>query len=384
MKPAANSKKLALLPAIIVGGFTFWWYFNPYPWLGAVMAVLSGVFVYFILNTRRLERYRRFFFIGIFVVVGASFLVIIRVWDPGFILDWASHHISWMEYYIVGEAPGAQSFPCNRVVSQVFLGDSTYLAGLGTWQVAFPSTMGTFLWVMLPFLATGIIFGRSFCGWICPFGGLPDAMTSGNKASYKMDFLTKDSLSAKGKPYAVLKEWVKDTKFGVLLAVILLSVFLAFPAVCALCPALWLAYLPVFWMVLGLIVIFAVALPILNKHRWWCHICPIGAICSLLDKVSFFRIRIDQQKCIQCMKCVQTCPMYAMAPNNVEGKGKPNMDCIRCGRCMEKCPTEAIDIYWFGTWRKARSIFISLAVIAVLAWYVWFIVIMVDKLGDLF
>lgn len=51
---------------------------------------------------------------------------------------------------------------------------------------------------------------------------------------------------------------------------------------------------------------------------------------------------------------------------------------------METCPTEAIDIYWFGTKRKARSIFISLAIIAVLAWYIWFIVIIVDKLIILF
>jgi polyferredoxin len=118
----------------------------------------------------------------------------------------------------------------------------------------------------------------------------------------------------------------------------------------------------------------------MTKRRWWCHICPIGAVFSLLNKVSFFRVRIDKKKCTKCLDCVQECRMYALTPDAVEGKGVPDADCIRCGRCIEACPEEAIDMYWFGTSRKARSLFISLAIIAVLAWYIWFVVIVVDKL----
>ena len=380
MKAAISSRKIAALIALSVGALALWWYFRPFPWLGAVMALLSGVFTYFILNTRRVERYRRFFFIGVFLVVLVSFLVIIEIWNPGFILGWAPSHLSWMEYYIAGEPPGALSFPCNRVVSQIFLGRAYYLTGMGAWQTPFPATMGAFLLAMMPFLITGIVFGRGFCGWVCPFGGLPEAMSSGKKERWKLGFLTREVATGKGSRYTVLKEWVRDTKYGVLLAVILLSVFLSFPAVCALCPALWLSFMPVFWIVMALTVIFAIVLPFMNKHRWWCHICPNGAICTLLDKISFFRVRIDQQKCIKCMQCVQQCPMYAMTPSHVEGKGNPNTDCIRCGRCMETCPTEAIDIYWLKTRQKARSLFISLAIIAVLAWYIWFIAIMGDRI----
>ncbi len=371
--------------ALLVGGFAFWWYFSPFPWLGALMALVGGLFTYLILTTRRIERFRRLFFIGLFVVVFTSFFIIIEVWNPDIILSWAPEHLSWMEYYIEGEAPGALSFPCNRSVPQVFFGQATYLTNLFSWQTPFPTTLGAFLMAMSPFLITGIVFGRGFCGWVCPFGGLPEVMATGEKERWQLNFLNKNIKTADGFQYTTPKEWVKDTKYGILLAIILLSVFLSFPVVCALCPALWLSFIPVFWVVTGLVVVFVIVLPFINKRRWWCYnICPIGAICSLLDKISLFRIKIDKQKCIRCMSCVKKCRMYAMAPDYVDGKGTPNTNCIRCGRCMDVCPTEAIDINLVTTPLKAKRLFISLAVIAVMAWYIWFVTILWDKFINLF
>jgi polyferredoxin len=384
MKPAASSKKLAIVMALVVGGFALWWYFKPFLWLGIILAVLSGIFTYFLLTTKRMERFRLFFFIGLFVVILVTFSVIIEIWNPDFILNWAPQHLSWMKYYSSGEAPGTLSFPCNRMVSQVFFGQAAYLPGFWVWQTQFPTTLGAFLLVMLPFLVTGIIFGRGFCGWICPFGGLPEAMATGKRERWQLNFLKEKATTSGGFHYPKLKAWVKDARFGILLALILLSVFLAFPVVCIVCPALWLSFMPVFWIVAVLTVVFAIVLPFMTKRRWWCHICPIGATISILDNISFFRVRIDKEKCIKCMKCTQECHMFAMEPAAVEGKGAPDFDCIRCGRCIEVCPTEAIDIYWFKTPLKARSLFISLSIIAVMAWYIWFFVLIADKIINLF
>ncbi len=81
------------------------------------------------------------------------------------------------------------------------------------------------------------------------------------------------------------------------------------------------------------------------------------------------------------MDCVQECRMFALTPNLVASSGVPDADCIRCGRCVETCPEEAIDMHWFGTFRKARGIFIPLILIAILAWYIWFIVILAEKIA---
>ena len=76
--------------------------------------------------------------------------------------------------------------------------------------------------------------------------------------------------------------------------------------------------------------------------------------------------------------------MYSLTQNNIEGSGYTGADCIRCGRCIEACPEGAIDTYFFRTSLKARPIFITMTIGAVLAWYAWFIVIAADKMSKLF
>ena len=69
--------------------------------------------------------------------------------------------------------------------------------------------------------------------------------------------------------------------------------------------------------------------------------------------------------------------MFAMTPQGVQ-KGEPaSGNCIRCGRCIEACPEEAIDIAWLGKYRNVRAAFLTTMIGAVLAWYLWFVVLLV-------
>ena len=375
MKPAVRSKKLATLMALFVGGFAFWWYFDPYLWLGAVMGLIAGLFTYFILNSRRMERYRRFFFISLFLVTLTSLIIVISDMGLATFMDWAQVHEK--EYYLPGQTVGTLTYPCTRDVPQLLMGKAAFIDGIG-WKTTFPSSMGDFLLLMVPFFVTGLFFSRGFCGWICPFGGLTEAFTTGKKERWSLNMFKKRVLTNKGVRYEGLKEWVKDTKYGLLAALVILSFVIAFPLVCIFCPVLWIESLVIFSVILALIFIFAIVLPFMTKRRWFCvFICPIGAIFALLNKISFFRIKMDKKKCIKCNDCVQECRMYALTPKMVENFKSPNEDCIRCGRCIEVCPEDAMDIYWAGTTKKARSWFMSLAIIATFAWYAWFILIIV-------
>ncbi len=183
----------------------------------------------------------------------------------------------------------------------VFLGEQPISFRTGSWIVSFPSSLNAFWMAMIPYAATILIFGRGFCGWICPFGGLPEAMVTGKKTRWQLGFLMRTVNMGCGRSYIGLKDWVKDVKYGVLLACMLLAIFLVFPVVCVLCPAFWLTSTPVFWAVMALIVLFALILPFMSKKRWWCQICPLGAFLALFEKISLFRVRIDQNKCDRCM-----------------------------------------------------------------------------------
>ena len=85
-------------------------------------------------------------------------------------------------------------------------------------------------------------------------------------------------------------------------------------------------------------VLLAVVLTSVFVYRPFCKwLCPLGAFYALLNKVSLFQMRVDTGKCVSCGACARACKMdvdITKSPNHTE--------CIRCGMCMKACPTDAI------------------------------------------
>jgi len=378
-----SSRRKAVILGALVGGFVFLWYFLPFPWLGVFMGLLTGLFTFYILSTGRMERLRRPFFIALPVLLSVtlianilfvgftSFMKWLPMWDPG--------------YYFPGSiGSGVIPYPIPLIIPAIFWRGAEFLAEFGVWQSVVPTTLGAFFVFMIPYVLIFIAFDRAFCGWLCPLGGLPEVMATGKKERWQLNFLKKKTVTTSGSSYYTgLKGWVNTVRYGFLLVVILLSFFLGFAIVNIFFPVLWLKSIPAFWTVIGILVVFAVVLPFMTKRRWWCFICPAGALLSLLQKISLFRIKIDQKKCTKCMDCVQECPMYAMTPQSVEEGKCLSGYCIRCGRCIEACSEEAIDIYWRGRQKKVRAPFIALVIATAFALYIWFIVLLVSYFSSI-
>jgi polyferredoxin len=76
-------------------------------------------------------------------------------------------------------------------------------------------------------------------------------------------------------------------------------------------------------------VLLLVALLSVKIFRPFCRfLCPLGALYSLLNRVSIVHIRTDAG-CTGCGRCVSNCPMHADTPDSPE--------CIRCGKCIRAC-----------------------------------------------
>jgi len=73
-------------------------------------------------------------------------------------------------------------------------------------------------------------------------------------------------------------------------------------------------------------------------RRPFCHfICPLGAIYSFFNKISFFRITFLTSQCSQCKLCTKICPMGLTPYEEVN-----SFNCIKCLDCKKYCPKQAI------------------------------------------
>ncbi|KPV63380.1 MAG: quinol dehydrogenase membrane component [Candidatus Bathyarchaeota archaeon BA1] len=291
--------------------------------------------------------------------------------------------------------------PCPAAISMIFFGwiihgQEVFVPGT---KVIYPTTYDLFLCVFVITLIQGFLLGRGWCGWSCLFGGFVEACASGKsygksvrwrmdrimkKPEEKADEKTKEKLAG----LLGVREEVRDIKWGFLLVICLLSAVMLRPVFCEICPSrVWNDYPNPAWgyyfwgsmtTIFVLFAVFWVVLPFLSRKKLWCHsICPLGAFFGLLGIVSPFQVKIDKEKCNECLQCVRVCKDYAMTYERVMGSGRAALECTRCGRCMDACAKDAIGFYLRGTSRRVRSWFIPLSIAFMFLWlsvFVWAIV----------
>ena len=195
----------------------------------------------------------------------------------------------------------------------------------------------------------GVTLGRFICGFLCPFGWFQDLLHKipGKKFS-----------TARLKPLRYLK-YIILVVFVILLPMFATnSIGMGDPFFCKyICPqgvlegaiplsignAAIRSALGKLFSFKFCILITVVVLSILFYRPFCKWICPLGAIYSLFNKVSFLNITIENSKCVGCNQCSRACKMdidVCRTPNHPE--------CIRCGACIKACPKDAIHYQFMG------------------------------------
>lgn len=193
----------------------------------------------------------------------------------------------------------------------------------------------------------GVLFGRLICGFLCPFGFVQDLL-------YKIPVPKLKVPNGIDKPLRYLKYVV------LLIFVILLPMFLkdeygiGTPYFCKLiCPSgtleggiplllkdksLRMAAGALFnWKITVLAIILILSIII---YRPFCkYLCPLGAFYSLFNKVSFYKLAVDKDKCTGCKSCERNCKMGVKITKDINSP-----ECIRCGECKAVCKFNAIHV----------------------------------------
>jgi ferredoxin-type protein NapH len=183
-----------------------------------------------------------------------------------------------------------------------------------------------------------VTIGRGWCSWVCFYGGIEDGLSALPRRArldlgkagpafrrFNKAFLAFVALAGLGTLVPVYCEWLCPFK--------LVTEYSE--------PSDFRSYLALIVFV-GLFLGLVVVLPLLSKRRTQCSaLCPFGAMQSLLDRLSPFRVAIDAEACVSCGACDRACPMLALDPGT-RAKGGPASSCVKCGTCFSACPKGAI------------------------------------------
>lgn len=202
-------------------------------------------------------------------------------------------------------------------------------------------TTGAFLkrvyWASLTLMAITllmtVVFGRAFCGYLCPLGTLQEWMRAlGRKLGFKKDY----ELPANVDRYA------RYLKYVMMVAIIYLSftagdlVFRTYdPFVALMHFGEESEELLVGYVLLGLVL----ASSLFIKNAWCRYFCPLGAFYGVLSKLKLYNIQRDADACTDCGACNRACIAGLDVQHSDVVK---ELDCTSCMSCVESCPVNAL------------------------------------------
>jgi polyferredoxin len=229
-------------------------------------------------------------------------------------------------------APGLNCYSCPAAAAACPIGSLQF--ALASIKPSLEVGKFHFGLYMLGFLGTlGALVGRMPCAWLCPFGFFQELMHK----------IPSPKLAIWRGLYPM--KYVFLAVFVILLPALVLDPFgygqtwyckYVCPAgtleagipLLLMKPNLQDMIGPLFYNKFAILLLFLVWMVL--SRRPFCRVaCPLGAIYSLFNKVSVFRLTRDEEKCVRCKACERDCPM------GVAFYEEPNhSNCIRCLKCL--------------------------------------------------
>ncbi len=239
------------------------------------------------------------------------------------------------------------------------------------------------LYVLIILFVMTLILGRFFCGWLCPFALVMDAVSLVRKAAKTRHRLLPEKLNKvlHRFRYVILLVflllplvlWLLDPReimvssmmaevlaghyrpYSILLDP-MIPLIVSWTSAPLIVGGINFSYPYVqdiitfmgkdLGQIIGIVFVGLTLVGSFFVRRVWCRFCPTGASLAVLNRFKGFKwapmlhISKNKEKCTKCGVCKRVCPaqiddVYEQRDGKIE-----TSQCMLCARCVEMCPYE--------------------------------------------